>query len=350
MNTATINKVNRVRRAMMRKATKFIGKSNNSVVSTIEADEVRRVLVSRPNGRLGNQLLLSPLIQELEWVFPNAKIDLFVKGGVAHVLYQNYPTIDQIIKLPSKPFSHLWQYMKVWGSLRKYRYDVVVNAIPHSSSGRLGTRLSRGRVKLYGESEDDFTGKFVKHMAMGPVSNFREHFAPLYEKRGEYNRISPLSLKLSAKELEEGAEALKELTHNEKPTIMLYTFATGAKLYPESWWAELYAKIESKYGEEYNLFEMLPKENVSQINFKAISYYSTDLRLMAAMIANAEVFISADCGIMHLASSTDTPTVGLFSVTNMEGYKPYNDGSVAIDTTKSSIDDIMFEVDYILKR
>jgi len=34
-----------------------------------------RVLVCRPNGRLGNTLLLTPLLQELERVFPGAEID-----------------------------------------------------------------------------------------------------------------------------------------------------------------------------------------------------------------------------------------------------------------------------------
>jgi len=38
---------------------------------------VQSVLICRPNHRLGNQLLITPIVQEVIDVFPEAKIDLF---------------------------------------------------------------------------------------------------------------------------------------------------------------------------------------------------------------------------------------------------------------------------------
>ena len=57
---------------------------------------------------------------------------------------------------------------------------------------------------------------------------------------------------------------------------------------------------------------MLPIENISKINFKAPHFYSKDIREMAAIIRNTDIFISADNGVMHLASASLTPVVGFF--------------------------------------
>ena len=57
---------------------------------------------------------------------------------------------------------------------------------------------------------------------------------------------------------------------------------------------------------------MLSIENISMIQFRAPTFYSKDIRQIGSLIANTEVFIGADSGIMHLASSSQTPTVGLF--------------------------------------
>ena len=59
------------------------------------------------------------------------------------------------------------------------------------------------------------------------------------------------------------------------------------------------------------------------------------------MIANTDLFIGADSGVMHLASSSLTPTIGLFSVTDTEKYKPYNEGSVAVKTNEVEIDELI---------
>jgi ADP-heptose:LPS heptosyltransferase len=40
--------------------------------------------------------------------------------------------------------------------------------------------------------------------------------------------------------------------------------------------------------------------------------YSKDVREIGALMANTEVFIGGDSGIMHLASASKVSTVGLF--------------------------------------
>jgi ADP-heptose:LPS heptosyltransferase len=73
-----------------------------------------------------------------------------------------------------------------------------------------------------------------------------------------------------------------------------------------------------------------------------------DLREIAALIANATLFIGADSGIMHLASSSGTRTIGLFSVSNMDRYQPYGTKNVGINTNNKSLEGILDIIDTFL--
>ena len=70
---------------------------------------------------------------------------------------------------------------------------------------------------------------------------------------------------------------------------------------------------------------------------------------MAGIMSNTSVFIAADNGVMHLASAALTPCVGFFSVTNENIYAPYGNGSVAINTNHTDINDWIKSIDGILR-
>ena len=101
--------VNHFRRTIMRRLTGVIGDGNLPKVDKEKPLELNRVLINRPNQRLGNILLITPLIQEIIRYNPDVKIDLFVKGKVAPIIFENYTQVDQIIELPKKPFKELIQ-------------------------------------------------------------------------------------------------------------------------------------------------------------------------------------------------------------------------------------------------
>lgn len=307
---------------------------------------VKRILIIRPNSRLGNQLLLTPLLQEIEAHYPECKIDLFVRGNIAPIILENYRNIDRFIKLPPKPFKQLIKYMKVWLSVRAYCYDIVFNVEEGSSSGRLLTKMAKSKLKLFGNDMPESLSSIEGYVHYGkkPVYNFRYYLSKKIDAP-----VPTLSLKLSSEELAVGKKILKEIILNDKPTICIYTFATGAKCYPKEWWQHIYDHLRTNYASEYNILEVLPKENVSQIDFQATTYYSRALREMGAVISNSSVFITGDCGVMHLASSTETPTVAFFSITNTDVYAPYNKGSIAINSTETSLEEITKRIDDIIQ-
>lgn len=345
-----LNKINVFRRGLMRNLTKNIGKPKSDPgIFLVDKTEIKRVLICRPNARLGNLLLITPLVQEVAETFPNCKIDLFVKGPLAPIIFENYDHIYKTIHLPKKPFKDLLEYMKVWISIKKQPYDMAINVDQNSSSGRLAVRFSKAKYKFYGDLNDlSVQAKSdYDHIAKYPIYNFRNYLTKLGVAKSN-KIIAPLDLKLSASELSDGKKNLNKLTgDNSKRTICLFTYATGTKCLSELWWEDFHAAIKKQY-KNYNIIEVLPIENVSQIAFQVPTFYSKDIREIGALIANTDVFIGADSGMMHLASAVQTPTVGLFSVSEQKKYEPYDNCSIGVNIIKSSKKDYFKILDNIL--
>ncbi|MBA5791861.1 glycosyltransferase family 9 protein [Flavobacterium sp. xlx-214] len=346
------SKANIIRRKVMHSLTHNVGKKSISEMQKkANQFQVNRVLISRPNHRLGNMLLITPLVQEIANTFPNCTIDLFVKGKITPIIFQNYPQVNQIIELPKKPLKEFSEYLKVWFSLKKTRYDLVINVEKNSSSGRISTLIPSANFKFYGDDFEELQNKYpdIKHIAKYPVYNFRRFLEVLHQK--PLQGYAPvLDIKLSEQEIEKGKNDLEQITKNQtKKTIAFFTFATGTKCYSVDWWTEFYEKFYPKYKDEYHLIEILPVEDISQLERKLPTYYSKEIREIAALMANCELIVAADSGMMHLSSASKTPTVGLFSVTQPQVYAPYGNHSTYIDTNTQTKEDIITVMDDILQ-
>lgn len=345
-------KVNAYRRKIMRGLTGGIGKGSLENINKNETIKIEQVLINRPNQRLGNLLLITPLIQEIHHDYPHAKVDLFVKGKVAPIIFENYPQIDQIIELPKKPFKELIQYAKVWLKIKKKNYDLVINVDKNSSSGRLSTSFANSKYKIFGdEFELDPTQETQIHQAQYPVYQFRK-FKELFEDKKDNSSIPTLNIQLTEKETDQGKKILEKLTdNNEKKTLAFFTYATGTKCYVADWWAEFYDTFYPKYSENYNLIEILPVENISMLNHKLPTFYSKDVREIAAVMKNCEFVIAADSGMMHLSCAAPTKTIGLFKCENfLKRYKPYGKGNavVLINDENKDKNNLIEKMDYLL--
>ncbi|MCL9769029.1 glycosyltransferase family 9 protein [Flavobacterium sp. HXWNR69] len=343
-----LKKINVFRRKATKMLTSGIGK-NNKINKPFDSNtKIKRILVSRPNHRLGNQLLVTPLLQELETLFPESKIDLFVKGGVSHEIFKNYSQVDQIISLPKKHFKELGSYLKAWFNLKRKKYDLAINVVKGSSSGRISVKVANATYKFYGEefentspSKDDFN-----HIAKQPVYNLRAELDRMGFKTVR-TEVPSLNLKLNEDEIAKGKLHLEKIYNNNLKTVSLFTYATGDKCYSKEWWDVFYKDLKNNLP-EVNFVEILPVENISQLNFSIPSYYSKEIRDIAGVIANTSVFIGADSGMMHLATASGTPTLGLFSITNPVTYEPYGKMNRGINTNHVSNLEIIEMVKTIL--
>jgi len=334
----------------MKKVTGNIGKSHfNKATNNAEALDIKRVLICRPNQRLGNLLLITPLVQELVATFPDCKIDLVVKGNMAVQVFENFKNVDQLIILPRKPFKELIRYIKVWFSVRSKKYDLVVNAVKDSSSGKLLTKMANSKYKVFDDfvKEPDIKFEDREHIAKNCVYNLRDYLKLIGHVQDSLRTMPKITLELSKEEVANGKNMLEDIVDTKKKTIAIFTFATGRKCYDQGWWSDFYERLKMEYP-DCNILEVLPIENVSQINFEAPTFYCKDIREIASLIENTELFVGADSGIMHLAASTSTPIVGLFSVTDQKKYGPYGGKNMPLDTNTGSLANWMQQIHNVL--
>lgn len=286
-------------------------------------------------------LLVTPLVQELERDFPNAKIDVFAKGVLVDIVFENYSNFGTSIKLSRKPAKDFLGYLKAWTKIVTSKYDLIINVDPGSKSGTIATKLAKSKYKVFGAAELKAITQFsdYRHMAKYPVYAYWSYFKiPTRE-------ISPLQLRLSTAEQEKGLKTYKSLQESNKPLICLFTYATGQKIYDSSWWNTFYEALSNRFSAEYEIIEILPVENISQFNHKLKHFYSKDVREIAAILNHAALFIGADSGMMHLAVSSGVPTLGLFKVTLPEKYTPYGGKSDYINTNDKSVDQMMAQIE-----
>lgn len=305
-------------------------------IKNLPRDSNIKVLISRPNHRLGNQLLLTPLIEEVKKQFPNCKIHLVVNGNLSSILFSQDSYIENVFNLPKKPFNNIFNYVAKSLSLISKKYDIAIAADENSNSSKIFIKLSRAKFKIYDSGAKNLHKPI--HIAKIPVFDFKTLIDPSQDLR-DYN-YPKLTIKLTNEEIEEGNLLIKELFDNNKKTICIFTFATGAKCHSKEWWSRLYEELKNDFS-DFNILEMLPIENVSQINFESTHFYGKDLREISSIIENSAIFIGADSGMMHLSVATNTTTIGLFNVTNSSVYSPYGNKNQSIDTNATQISEII---------
>jgi len=304
---------------------------------------IHRVLICRPNHRLGNALLISPLLAEVEALYPGAEIDIVSAGHAAGTLFGNRFLVRQVISLPSRIARHLWLSVKLLRQVRGNSYDLAIDASNGSQSGRLLLAIVRARFKLgfpdeqVGDRSAWHGLPYPEHFAQRGVFLLRTAYA------GEVRRAyPPLNMRLSDDDRAQARQALAGILGESMPrqrVVGIFANATGAKRYGTDWWMQFLDALQ-KLQPEARIVELVADHGRSQLGEKFPAYYTRDLARLAAVMANMQAVISADCGVMHLAVASGTPTLGLFSVTSAEKYGPYGPSNHAVDTRALSAPEV----------
>lgn len=302
----------------------------------LPAEGIHRVLISRPNQRLGNTVLISALITEVEALYPGAEIDL-VGSDATDAIYSSLFSVHRVFALPRRVVWHLWYAATVLHEIRSCRYDLAIDACNGSQSGKILLSLTRARFKL------GFPDRGAARLSAWQAFSWPDHLAhrAVFLLRKAYagrtrQAYPPLRVVLSSSEMDEARKMLACLCATNGslgagPVVGIFANATGAKCYGEGWWKDFLDAFQL-LRPEVRIVELVAAHGRSSLGDRFVPFYTRNLRHLAAMVAAMDGFISADCGVMHLAVASGTPTLGLFSITDPAKYAPYGGGNMAIDT------------------
>lgn len=345
--------IDEVRRRSIRAALRAIFLTTETRLqsaSELPKAEIRRILICRPNHRLGNLLLLTPLIVEMRRVFPAAEVDIVLAGEHGPDLFCTFDNVKHIYGLSRKMVRHPLTMVRILGKIRRAHYDLAVDPCEASQSSRFLLAWANSRYVVgipRGKSITDSSNMIEMkqpppHLAKWPVFLLRRG---LQDDSSATDLDFPtLTIGLTADERRWGRQVLDTLTYVEgQPpaglTIGVFADATGAKRFDKDWWLRFVGEMRTKRP-ECAVVEIAPPDGVSRLASAFRSFSSRYPRKVAAVISNMTCFVSADCGVMHLACASGTPTIGLFSVTDVSKYEPYGPDSRAIATNGKSPEEV----------
>ncbi len=313
------------------------------------ARAVCRILVIRPNHRLGNNVLLTPLLAELETLFPGAEVEVLTGGGAARFVFAGFKRVTTVHAFPNWSFIRPHTVLTILQRIRKTRYDLAIDASVRSRSGRflLGLVTARYRIGYaWGSGWRDrclshavsrggepphmaLTAAHLVRAALGhelslPASNEAPPLLDVRVSSGERAEASALV----ARVLAASGRSASSTTAGDggRMLVSLYPFATAAKNYPEQWWLQVAEGVRA-LSPRIDVVEIVPGDGRSRLQGAVPALYSTRIRELAAVIGQSRLFVSGDCGVMHLGSGAGTQVLGLFKVTDPSVYAPYGRGS-----------------------
>ena len=288
--------------------------------NTLLPSDPSRILVIRTDNRLGNLVLLEPLLRSIKERFPEADLEILASDVFSELLERQGYSVIGVDK--KGQIRNPWKFVQLVRGLRKSSYDVAIDAAhPHSFSlsGAVSAAMSGSNCRISTSTADNNDGWYT-HTVPAPLLEWHESRA-LHSLGSLWDRWpawSPPFLKSRKSEkrdavgLHVGASGIKKYPHDlmEKLVEMI-----SCRIHLELYWGSREEKDTAEYlGRNYNA-EVMPELTVTG---------------MLDRITGLKVFISADNGPMHVASALSVPVIALFRVDNQERFAPLSDGSAVL--------------------
>ena len=305
------------------------------------------MLLCRINARMGNAMFLTPLIERLRELLPHAVVDIASAYPYAEELLGPIPGVRRVIVFPYKGVELPFRYIDALRAVRRQRYDLAIDPAPDSTSDRIVLSLARARYRLGFASASQWAP--LTHAVAVPPETLHQAVQPVYLLSRALG-VEPdagqvrLRLSLSEAELAAGRAAIGRAIAG-KPTAPagsapaldrvfgFFAHATGQKTIAREYWRTFWDAFLALEPDAVPL-EILPSADRAPTDARCAVLHLRSPRALSAAIASTRLFLAGDTGPMHLASSTDVPTVALFHASDPTLYGPLKTCDVALDPTQ----------------
>src|SRR6266705_2908916 len=315
---------------------------------------------------IGDLLLATPSLRALRETYPHARIDLLVTPASAGLL-DDWAVIDRVIVLDKYLFDYPQQLLKntrnllrlrpLWHNLRDGDYDAVL-LLHHLTLffGRMKHQLlmratgAKWRVGL-DNGHGWFLNVHVKDDGFG-AKHEAEYCMAIAEAVGATIHDKHLELPLSEDERRQACQLVfgdataESVPH---PIIAMHP-GSGGYSTARRWAPERFAQLANTLfhdaggqlilmggPEETELHQQIIELMQSEMPVRSFAGKG-NIRVAAAIVEQADLFIGNDSGLMHLATAVGTPTVAIFGLTNSDAWGPYTGGLPAQQTVVVKMD------------
>lgn len=341
--------------------SRLLRNDDSAQAPVLPAQGIFRILVVKVSHTLGNTLLLTPLLQELERRYPGAEVDIVTRNAVAPSLFAGFRNVGQVYRLPAHGLRHPWRLWSTLRALRASGHDLAIDADPRSQTGRLLVDFVRPRYSIgfVGPGKQGRIGISVPLPEGLLQSQLPVHLLRRAAGEAESAEWPAPSLRLTDAERADGREQLSRVLGRDheagtalawtRPVIGIFANATGAKRLGGQWWSRFLSVLEEACG-DHDFVEIVPMFGRSLLDHRYPAYYSSDIRKLAAMLSALSVHVSADCGVMHLADASGPRTIGFFAGAAPSAWGVAGPGNTNVYLTDRSPEQVAAEVADAIRR
>ncbi len=305
----------------------------------------KKILIRGVNW-IGDAVLTLPAIKNIRSAFPDAHIALLVKPWVSDVFKEN-SDINEIILYDNR-YKGISGKFKLAKILRSKHFDSAI-LLQNAFDAALITWLA-GIPERTGYSRD-CRGLLLTTSIKPDKSILQQHQVNYYTNILKAMDIEPDDTPPYLHVTDSEKEHAKKLTSSsfsgrDFPIIGINPGATygSAKRWSPEYFAELIMKIINELNGRIIIFgsqseveianEIINEINKLKIKLTIETFGSrimvmsgkTDLRELAALISECDLFITNDSGPMHMASALFVPIVAIFGSTNSTTTGPFGPG------------------------
>ncbi|MBI4530903.1 MAG: glycosyltransferase family 9 protein, partial [Candidatus Latescibacteria bacterium] len=308
-------------------------RTNRFDKTTFHQSKVERILIVRKDRRLGNLLLLTPLIEVLRRSFPTAYIACLVDETCADLL-RGDPRVNALITIRSdRLFWNPFALRRLLKHLSLERFDLAIDT-SHMHSFSLGSALLTYGTKAKFRLGYD-RGKSHRFLTLCiPPTDHDIHESDIHLNLlrsivGEIYPTPPMRIFLDndGRLFARKYLAIKGITAD-TVVVGLHIGGHGSKQLPPRFLLTLidalHAEPDVKLVLFYGTDDVFMLRQIEQrIRESSVTYIEPlPLRQFAALVEQCDLFVVGDTGPMHLSVAVGTPTIAIFLVKNYRRYGP----------------------------
>lgn len=312
---------------------------------------IKKILVIKLR-HIGDVLLTVPVFRALRENFPNAKITALVNSGTEEVLSGN-PLIDEILVFDRgiKRLNLLEKYAGEFSFLKRIRaagFDMVID-LTSGDRAALISLLSGARYRLADDpGKSGFIGKKYlythlankngsRHMVLQNLDIVKQSGISTDDLTVDFS--IPEDAKRYAKKIfnENNVTASDKVVHIHPTSRWLF------KCWKDEYMAEVINRLlekkikvivtsapDKKEMDKANRILSLLHKNLLQSSDFIGLCGKTNIKQLAAIAMEADVFLGVDSAPMHIAAAVGTPVIALFGPTGENNWGPWGKNHIVL--------------------
>lgn len=298
---------------------------------------------------LGDVVLTSSAIALLKKAYPQARITMLARPVVRQAV-ENNPVIDEVIIFDYKAKQNsLHKMLDMVKAIKSHHFDLSISfdrkLRPALLCWLAGIPVRIGPDRVFDDKTSHVTWLYTKtiHIKHNLETNLQ---AETYQEivrgfTGQKDHERPVFARIMPENEKKAKNLFATLPLNEKRIALCVKGTFPLKTWPKEYFSKVVDGLSKKYNASFFIVgapgdrayadEVIADMHVPVANFCG----QTNLVDLAAVLKQADLFVTVDTGATHIAATTGVPMVTMYGCTSPKRWHPINDNARVLTTNES---------------